>query len=94
MIKQKLVMELILFLEDMTLKILKLILAIIVVALSSYALITGILGGIVPFVLFFFGLMLLVTGITELLEKRKATAIILFLVSGFTFYVLIKILLN
>lgn len=94
MIKQKLVMDLILFLEDITMKILRLILAIIVVALSSYALITGILGGIVPFVLFFFGLMLLVTGITEFLEKRKATAITLFLVSGFTFYVSFKILLN
>lgn len=94
MIKQKLVMELILFLEDMTLKILKLILAIIVVALSSYALITGISGGIIPYVLFFLGLMLLVTGITEFREKRKATAITLFLVTGFTFYVLFNILIN
>ncbi|NEU31932.1 DUF3953 domain-containing protein [bacterium LRH843] len=60
-------------------KILRLILAIIVAALSSYALITGITGTIIPYVLFFLALMLLVTGITELREKRKATAITLFL---------------
>ena len=68
-------------------KILRLILAIIVVALSSYALITGIPGAIIPYVLLFLGLMLLVTGITEFREKRNATAITLFLVAGFSFYV-------
>lgn len=80
--------------EDISLKILRLILAMIVVALSSYALITGITGTIIPYVLFFLALMLLVTGITEFREKRKATAITLFFVTGFNFYVLFEILLN
>ena len=94
MIKQEFLRDLILFLEDISLKILRLILAIIVVALSSYALITGISGAIIPYIVFFLGVMLLVTGITELREKRKATAITLFFVTGFNFYVLFNILLN
>lgn len=75
-------------------KILRIIFAIIVVALSSYALITGITATIVPYVLFFLALMLLVTGITEFREKRKTTAITLFFVAGFNFYVLLNILFN
>jgi len=81
-------------LEDISLKILRLIFAIIVVVLSSYALITGISGAIIPYVLLFLGLMLLVTGITESHKKQKATAITLFFASGFNFYVLFSILLN
>ncbi|MDV2684015.1 DUF3953 domain-containing protein [Alkalihalophilus lindianensis] len=75
-------------------KILRLILAIIVVALSIYALITGITGAIIPYVLFFLALILLVTGITEFREKRKATAITLFFVTEFNFYVSFNILFN
>ena len=87
--------DLILFSEDISLKILRLILALIVVALSSYALITGTSSrAIIPSILLFLGLMLLVTGITEFREKRKTTAITLFFVSGFNFYVSFSILLD
>ncbi|AWE07636.1 hypothetical protein DCE79_09680 [Lysinibacillus sp. 2017] len=75
-------------------KILRLILVIIVIALSSYALITGISVAIIPYIIFSLGLMLLVNGIIALLEKRKAAAITLFFVTGINFYVLFNILLN
>ncbi|TDL31500.1 DUF3953 domain-containing protein [Jeotgalibacillus sp. S-D1] len=38
--------------------------------------------------------MLLVTGITEFREKRKANALTLFFVTGFNFYVLFEIIFN
>lgn len=76
------------------LKILRFILAILVIALSSYALITDRSGAIIPYIVFFLGGMLLVTGIAELREKRKANAITLFFVAGFNFYVLFSILLH
>ena len=94
MIKQKLVRDLILFLEGILLKILKFILVIIVITLSSYASITDISGAIIPYVVFFLGSMFLVTGIIELRKKRKAAAITLFFVTGFNFYVLFEILIN
>ncbi|RDW18729.1 hypothetical protein CWR48_10430 [Oceanobacillus arenosus] len=68
-------------------KILRLILAIIVVAVSSYGLTTGNSEVLIPYALLFLGLMLLVTGITEFKERRKANAIILFIVTGFSFFV-------
>ena len=94
MIKQKLVRYLILFLEDVSLKILKFILVIIVIALSSYASITDKSGAIIPYIVFFLGSLLLVTGIIELRKKRKAAAITLFLVTAFNFYVLFEISIN
>ncbi|WP_368773686.1 DUF3953 domain-containing protein [Jeotgalibacillus sp. S-D1] len=42
----------------------------------------------------FLALMLLVTGITEFREKRKANALTLFFVTGFNFYVLFEIIFN
>ena len=94
MIKHELLRDLILFLEDISLKIIRLILVVIVIALSSYALLTDISKTLIPYVVFFLGLMILVTGIMELRQKKKATAITLFFVTGFNFYVLLKILLN
>ena len=77
----------------MSLKILRLILAIIVVGLSGYGLITGTSGVIIPFALLFLGAMFLVTGITEF-QKRKANAITSFLVAGFSFFVSISTFLG
>ncbi|WP_240335340.1 DUF3953 domain-containing protein [Paraliobacillus sediminis] len=72
---------------------LRLILSIIVVALSSYGLLTGIPGVIIPYALFFLGIMLLITGVIEF-QKRNANAINSFLVAGFSLFVSIYILLS
>ncbi|WP_117149178.1 DUF3953 domain-containing protein [Paraliobacillus zengyii] len=74
-------------------KILRLILAIIVVGLSSYALLTDKPGVIIPYALLFLGIILLVTGITEF-QKRNANAINSFLAAGFSFFISIYILLS
>ncbi|WP_099157782.1 DUF3953 domain-containing protein [Virgibacillus ndiopensis] len=74
-------------------KILRIILSIIVVALSSYGLLTGTSGVIMPYALLLLGIMLLIIGITEFQEKRKATAITLFFVTGFSLFVSIYTLL-
>ena len=72
-------------------KILRHISAIIVVALSSYGLLTGTPGVIIPYALLFIGIMLLVNGITEF-QKRNANAISSLLIAGFSFFVSIYIL--
>ena len=69
-------------------KVLRIILAIVVIALSSYGLITGTTGVIIPYVLLSIGLMLLVTGVTEF-QKRKPTAFTLFLAAVFSLFVAI-----
>ena len=69
-------------------KILRIILAVVVIALSSYGLITGTTGVIIPYVLLSVGLMLLVTGGIEF-QKRKPTAFTLFLASVFSLFVAI-----
>ncbi|MGY0692354.1 DUF3953 domain-containing protein [Virgibacillus sp. FSP13] len=69
-------------------KILRIILTIIVIALSSYGLLTGTTGIILPYVLLLMGLMLIVMGITEF-QKQKTTSFTLFLASGFSIFVAI-----
>lgn len=68
------------------LKLLRFILAIVVVGLSGYGIMTGTNGVVMPFVLLILGIMLLVIGITEF-QERKAAAITSFLVAGFSFFV-------
>lgn len=74
-------------------KVLRLVLAIIVVSLSSYGLITDTFEVIIPYILLFLGTMLFVTGIIEF-KKRKPTAITLMLASGFSFFVTIYNLIS
>ncbi|CAM3206830.1 DUF3953 domain-containing protein [Filibacter tadaridae] len=73
-------------------KVLRKIFPIIVVALSSYALITDTTEMLIPYILLSMGLMLLVTGINEF-QKRKVTAFALFLAFGFSLFVAIKFFL-
>lgn len=47
-----------------------------------------------PYTTFFLGIMLLVTGITELHEKRKAIAITFFFATGLSFFVSFYTLLS
>ena len=61
----------------------------IVFSLSMYSLITD-KNQLIPHILFFFGAMVLVIGISELKEKRKTNAIISFLVSAFVLFVFIN----
>ncbi|HLR67586.1 MAG TPA: DUF3953 domain-containing protein [Virgibacillus sp.] len=67
-------------------KILRVTLAIVVIALSSYGLITGTTRIIIPYVLLLMGLMLLGMGVTEF-QKRKPTAFTIFLAAGFSLFV-------
>lgn len=67
-------------------KILRLILAIVVIALAGYGLVTGNVGIILPYMLLVTSLMLIVMGIMEF-QKRKADAFNLFLVSAFVLFV-------
>ncbi|WP_431803571.1 DUF3953 domain-containing protein [Halobacillus andaensis] len=67
-------------------KILRIILAIIVVASSSYGLITGTIGIVLPYVLLLVGGMLLLMGVNEF-QKRKPIAFTSFLAAGFSFFV-------
>ncbi|MBU8907514.1 DUF3953 domain-containing protein [Desertibacillus haloalkaliphilus] len=71
----------------------RVVLAVIVVILSVYSLITGEYG-IMPYTQLLLGLMLLVIGIIEIQEKRKGTAFTSFVSSGFVFVVNITILLT
>ena len=70
-------------------KILRIIFPIIVMALSTYALITDSTEMLIPYILLSMGLMLLVMGINEF-QKRKITALVLFLASGFSLFVVIE----
>ncbi|MFQ3544460.1 DUF3953 domain-containing protein [Halobacillus rhizosphaerae] len=67
-------------------KILKIILATVGVAMSSYGLITGTIGIIVPYVLLAMGGMLLVTGVKEF-QKRKPNAFTSLIAAGFIIFV-------
>nr|WP_237475782.1 DUF3953 domain-containing protein [Virgibacillus massiliensis] len=60
--------------------------AIVGIALSSYGLITGKTGIILPYVLLSMGVMLLVMGMTEF-QKRKPIAFTTFLAAGFSLFV-------
>ncbi|UOQ45774.1 DUF3953 domain-containing protein [Halobacillus salinarum] len=67
-------------------KILRIILTTIVVALPSYGLISGKTGIIMPYVLLLIGGLLLVTGLTEF-QKRKPMAFPSLLAAVFSFFV-------
>lgn len=72
-------------------KTLRIILTIIVIVLSSYGLITGNIGTIMPYMLLSMGLIFIVMGIAEF-KKRNADAFNFFLVSVFVLFVGIYIL--
>ena len=66
--------------------VMRIILAIIVLVLSVYAMVTD-NHELSPYMLFFLGLMMLVMGISEIRAKRKSYAIIAILASIFVLYV-------
>ena len=66
--------------------VMRIILAIIVLVLSVYAMVTD-NQELSPYMLFFLGLMMLVMGISEIRAKRKSYAIIAILASIFVLYV-------
>ena len=68
------------------LKILRLISSISVMALAGYGLITDKFE-FMPYMLFFLGVSLLVSGVLELQAKRKTSAIFTILAAAFLFYV-------
>lgn len=73
----------------MLLKILRAILAIIVISLGVYSLISRNYT-VMPHTMFFMGVMLLVMGIDEFMEARKLLGIFSMLVSVFVFYVSVQ----
>lgn len=70
------------------LKIVRMISSFIAFALAGYSLITNNFE-YMPYMLFFLGVSVLVTGVLELKAKRKTSAIISFLAVAFTFFVVI-----
>jgi NADH:ubiquinone oxidoreductase subunit K len=66
---------------------------IIVFALGIYGLITD-NNAILPFMMFFLGIMSLVMGISELSKKRKSIGFVSILAAAFIFLVLIRDLLR
>ncbi|MGM1048873.1 Protein of unknown function [Paenibacillus uliginis N3/975] len=68
------------------LKILRIVFGLIASILAIYFLITD-KAVVMPFMVFFLGVMFLVMGLSELQEKRKAFAYIIFLVSGFNIFI-------
>ena len=66
--------------------ILRVIFGAIAFCFSMYALITN-KYQVIPYMLFFLGLMGLVTGISELKVERRTSAIITFLTSAFALFV-------
>ncbi|WP_456273324.1 YczI family protein [Bacillus sp. AK031] len=73
------------------LKVLKTILAILVISLSAYSLIKDNYE-LLPYTLFLMGIMLLVMGLTEIQDERKVIGIFSLLSSGFALFVSIYIL--
>ncbi|KHF39382.1 hypothetical protein LQ50_15970 [Halalkalibacter okhensis] len=74
-------------------KIMKAILALMVISLSAYSLVTGEYR-MLPYTLLLVGFMLFVIGIVEIQEKRKVTGIFSFLSSGFVLFVSLNGLLG
>ncbi|UOQ83548.1 DUF3953 domain-containing protein [Gracilibacillus salinarum] len=67
-------------------KILRIILAIVVVSFSCYGLIVGENGNVLPFTLLLAGLMLFFVGVVEF-KERKPIAFTTFLAAGFSLFV-------
>ncbi len=78
--------------ELIIIRITGLILGIIIIAVSSYSLITG-ESVTVPYVQILLGIMLIILGINQLKEKRNGLAIFLFIVAAFSILINIFILL-
>ncbi|SFD40545.1 Protein of unknown function [Lentibacillus persicus] len=72
-------------------RLIKFILALTVVLLSGYSLITGEYGSL-PYTQMLLGLMLLVMGMSEMQENRKVIAILLYLAGSFSLFVSVYIL--
>ncbi|QNK89589.1 DUF3953 domain-containing protein [Sporosarcina sp. FSL K6-1540] len=70
------------------LKILRIILSVIVMALAGYSLITKNFE-FMSYMMFFLGVLMLVTGVAELQAKRKTNAISSILAAAFLFFVAI-----
>ena len=70
------------------LKILRIILSVIVMALAGYSLITKNFE-FMSYMMFFVGVLMLVTGVAELQAKRKTNAISSILAAAFLFFVAI-----
>jgi len=68
--------------ETEKLKILKVILSVIVIALAGYGLITKNFE-FMPYMMLFLGVFMFVTGVAELQAKRKTNAISLILAAAF-----------
>lgn len=66
--------------------VLKFILAVTVVLLSGYSLMTGEYGTL-PYTQLLIGLLLFVMGMTEMQHERKVMAVFLMLVGGFSLFV-------
>ena len=76
------------------LKILRILFSIIVIVLAGYSKISGNYG-IMPYMMFFMGAMLLVMGIAEIKEARRKMGTFIIIASIFVFYVSLEaILLN
>ncbi|MFA1712590.1 DUF3953 domain-containing protein [Peribacillus frigoritolerans] len=72
----------------------RIILAIVVIVLSSYSLITKSKTELMPYCLFFLGTLILVTGLAELQKNREGfVGYMSIVVSLFVFFVSIKIFL-
>ncbi|MFD1337053.1 DUF3953 domain-containing protein [Oceanobacillus iheyensis] len=67
-------------------RLLRIIFAVVIVALSSYGLITDTIGVILPYAFLLIGLLLIATGFVEF-QKRKPVAFTTFLAAGFSLFV-------
>ncbi|BAC12613.1 hypothetical protein [Oceanobacillus iheyensis HTE831] len=67
-------------------RLLRIIFAVVIVALTSYGLITDTIGVILPFALLLIGLLFIATGFVEF-QKRKPVAFTTFLAAGFSLFV-------
>ncbi|WP_070119355.1 DUF3953 domain-containing protein [Bacillus marinisedimentorum] len=72
-------------------KVATFILALVVVILSSFSLLVGNYITL-PYALLLLGVMLVLIGVSQFNENRKATAITLFLVAGFNLVVTVYLL--
>ncbi|CRK82053.1 Hypothetical protein BN000_01974 [Neobacillus massiliamazoniensis] len=75
------------------LKVMRIVSGIIVFALGIYGLTTD-NNAILPFMMFFLGIMSLVMGISELYKKRKSIGFVSIIAAAFVFLVLIRDLLR
>ncbi|HLR61954.1 MAG TPA: YczI family protein [Lentibacillus sp.] len=74
-------------------KIARVILAVTVVLLSGYMLITGEYG-VLPYTHSLLGIMFIIWGVAEFKENRKAMAVLVFLTGGFILFVSIYVLFS